>query len=86
MLSPGAARLAQQQGRDRPPQGVTYSWPDSAVITAVTAGVATVAYRGATQQVAHLDHYTPTVGDVVVVLITSDGQALILGRPTGTPT
>lgn len=81
MLAPGARRLAAPL-----PPGPAPCWVEPATVTAVTSGVATVSYRGATQEAAHLDSYTPTVADVVVLLVTADGCLLILGRPAGTPT
>lgn len=84
-LGAGARRLAAEQGRDRPPQGVVYSWPAPATVTEINAGVVTVAYQGAEQDVAYIGDI-PTVGDVVVLLVTSNGALLILGKPAGTPT
>lgn len=81
MLGPGARRLAGP-----PAPGPAQCWVEPATVTAVTSGIATVSYRGATQDAAHLDSYTPTVADVVVLLVTADGSLLILGKPAGTPT
>lgn len=88
----GGKRLAAEQGRDRPPQGVTYSWPEPGVVASVTPGgasdgnaLATVTYRGVTQEAAYLASYTPTVGHTVLLLVTSTGSVVILGRTLGTP-
>jgi hypothetical protein len=92
VLSRGGQRLAAEQGRDRPPQGITYSWPEPGVIATVTPGaasdgnaLATVTYNGATQEAAYLAAYTPTVGHNVLLLVTSTGSVVILGRILGTP-
>ena len=91
-LSPGAARLAAEQARDRPPQGHTYCRVAPGTITAVTAGAAsdgedlvTVSYAGTTQDAAYPSTYTPLVGHTVNLMITSDGALFILGRFIGTP-
>lgn len=91
-LGRGGQRLAAEQGRDRPPQGVTYSWPEPGVVTTVTPGgasdgnaLAVVTYRGVTQSAAWLASYTPTVGHNVLLLVTSTGSVVILGRILGTP-
>lgn len=91
-LGKGGQRLAAEQGRDRPPQGVTYSWPEPGVITTVTPGGATdgnalvtVTYRGVAQQAAYLSSYTPVVAHNVLLLVTSTGGVVILGRIIGTP-
>lgn len=91
-LGKGARRLAAEQGRDRPPQGAPYSWPEPGVIAAVTAGAAadgnalvTVTYRGITTAAAYPSTYTPNVGHVVNLLVCSTGSVVILGRFIGTP-
>jgi hypothetical protein len=92
VLSPNARRLAQEQGAGRQPQGVPTLWAEQGVIAAVTAGAAsdgnakvTVTYRGATQACAYPSWYTPVVGHVVIVGITSQGALTILSHPIGTP-
>lgn len=91
-LRPGARRLAAEQGRDRRPQGATHWQIEPATIATVTAGaasdgnaLATVTYRGVTQDAPYLDSYTPTAGHVVALHTSSDGSLLILGQIIGTP-
>lgn len=92
-LTPGARRLAAEQGRDRRPQGATHWEVGQAQVTAVTSGGAsdgnalvTVDYRGALQDAAYLASYTsPAVGHQVAVEVSSDGALLIIGRVIGTP-
>lgn len=91
-LSRGGQRLAAEQNRGRPPQGVPYSWPEPGVIATVTAGAAsdgnalvTVTYRGVTVEAAYPSTYTPVVAHVVNLLVTSTGGVFILGRFIGTP-
>lgn len=91
-LTPNARRLAREQVRDKPPQGVTYSWVEPGVVATVTAGAASdgnalaaVTYRGVTQELAYLSSYTPVVGHTVAVSVSSSGAAFVLGRLIGTP-
>jgi hypothetical protein len=86
VLTPGARRLAREQNQSRPPQGAATAGAGPAIVTAYSGGIATVSYRGATQQVAHLASYTPVVNDNVLLLVMSDGALVILGKPAGTPT
>jgi hypothetical protein len=61
-------------------------------VTAVDAGAATdgadqatVTIRGNDVLASYLDTYTPTVDDVVAVVLV-DGSPFILGKRVGTPT
>lgn len=91
-LSPNARRLAAETSRDRPPQGTPAVWFEPGTVTAVTPGAASdgnalvlITYRGVSVNAAFLASYTPTVGHVVTLLVSSSGQILILGRVIGTP-
>lgn len=92
MLGDGARRLAaEQQGAARP-QGQPHVMMRPGEVTAIDPGAAsdgqdliTVDYAGAEQLVAYLASYTPQVGHVVALLVSSDGALLCLGRPIGTP-
>lgn len=94
MLTPGARRLAREQNANRPPtpQGAPASWVETGVIASVTADagadghdLAAVTYRGATQYAAYLDSYTPVVGHVVLLAVTTQGSLIIFDRIRGTP-
>lgn len=91
-LGRGGQRLAAEQARGRPPQGVTSSWAEPGVIAAVTPGAAsdgnalvTVTYRGTTVAAAYPSSYTPVAGHTVNLLVSSGGGVFILGRFIGTP-
>ncbi|GAA2566404.1 hypothetical protein GCM10010435_44510 [Winogradskya consettensis] len=92
MLTEGARRLAAEQQRAGRPQGQPHVVMRPGKVTAVAAGAAsdgaallTVTYDGASQEVAYLASYTPTMGHNVVLLVSSDGALLCLGRAVGTP-
>ncbi len=91
-LGKGGRRLAAEQARNRPPQGIPDCWIEPGVIAAVTAGaaadgndLASVTYRGTTTDAPYLASYTPTVGHIVALLVQSTGNVLVLGRIIGTP-
>jgi hypothetical protein len=92
-LSGGARRLASvQQERKQMPQGVAPIWLRPADVVEVVTGAAsdgndllTVSYSGTEQQCAYLSSYTPTLGDVVAVVISANGNLLCIGRIVGTP-
>lgn len=91
-LTNAARRLAKEQAVGKPPQGIPHTWFVSGVIASVTAGAAsdgnarvTVTYNGATQAMAYPSGYTPVVGHVVTVMLTSQGAVQILNHPIGTP-
>lgn len=56
----------------------------TATVTSIGPPV-TVDYLGASLQLPHMEHYTPSVGHVVV-LVRVGGIWTILGRPVGHPT
>lgn len=94
MLNPGARRLARGQAANKTsqPQGAASGRIETGVIATVTAGaaadgtaLATVTVRGATQQAAHFEQYTPVVGHTVGVWVSTQGSILILDRIVGTP-
>lgn len=84
----GAQRLAQQNLAAR--AASLPDWPTATVIAVAAGGgtdgqdLATVDHDGAELELPHMAHYTPVVGDVVV-LIRVGGSWTILGRPVGFP-
>jgi hypothetical protein len=55
-----------------------------ATVDSIDAGIVTVDWRGALVQAAHLDSYTPTVGDRVLCARVAT-QLVALGRLIGAP-
>jgi hypothetical protein len=91
MSTPGVRRAAAEAQRDQRPQGAPICWVEQATVASVTAGGAKdgnalcqITWRGSVAAAAYAAGYTPTAGDVVLVLVQLP-QLVIIDRVIGTP-
>ncbi len=70
----GRRELTQRLTRGREPQR-----PVTGTVTAVTGTLVTVTLGGAPVDLPYLSHYTPAVGDTVVLLWLGTSAAVVIG-------
>jgi len=70
----GRRELTQRLARGREAQR-----PVTGTVTAVDGALVTVTLGGAPVELPYLSHYTPTVGDTVVLLWLGTSAAVVIG-------